>query len=715
MRRVICLILFPLISLALSAVTVSGIITDESGKAVSGAVVSDGRRQALSADDGSFTLNDVSNKITVYRIGFYPYVLACGEHDQLGIRIRLKPKPITLPTIRVTESAWDIMSPPLDRVSLPVDPDRHYYSAGEIVTASPAVHSQDVQLAGENQVVSILGNLSRHTLVVLDGVPLNPGGGAYDISLLDTENIESVEIIKNNASVYGGASAIGGVLNITSKKATEAGDQFSIESEIGSFGYAKNSLSFGTSRAGHNLRLSLSNLNTDNDFPYKVPDWWSPDSIAVRENNAKRQNSVSAAYSRNWAGSRLSLQSDFTSFHRQLPGTVNFLDVYSNAFLDGLASRNRVSFNTPVLSCDSGLLAWLNFDSTTYDNTSASLPVFLSKYRQKYTEYGLRGNLGRELPLSGLLTVTAGLAAEAGAERYQNLNLLASGNDLEFDSFFANGSLKSGVELDLDDLLGSASGALRYDYTDREDNLTWRVEGSITHIGYLETTLGGTLGTSYSLPSPYDLYWKGDSQALGNPDLASERSKGWQLWLENRLGSFKLKSTFHHNLIENLIQWRQIQMFGNVWKPVNIGRARIRNLELEAGWQPREWISLSGSAVFTEALDLSTLDESEAPTLMYTPGIGLSAKLDLNWKGFSFWSNLGYTGTQYTTPDNLTDPLPSYYLLDLGMSYKLGLGSWNLTPNFNIRNILNESYEVYAYVPQPGISFYGGFKLQVSD
>ncbi|MBW6513491.1 MAG: TonB-dependent receptor [Candidatus Syntrophosphaera sp.] len=690
-----------------------GKIIDEAGNPVPGAVVSDGQNQVFSANDGTFYFYTSADSLIVQRLGYLPRRVAFSNMIK---PIVLKAEPIVLPKVIVSETALDLFSAAPDRISLPIDPDRHYYSAGEILSSAPSIHSNDVLLKGESQSVSILGNLARHSLIVLDGIPLNPDGGSFDLSLLEADNIASIELIRNNASVYGGASAIGGIVQITSKQgSTRSGERFLLGTELGSFGYAKNSFSFETAQSDWNLRFSASNLNTDNDFPYRVREWWTADSLAVRANNAKRQNSLSASYSRRFDELRFSLQSDLSSFHRQLPGTVNFADVYLNAWLEGFANRNRLALDAPFGGLETRLLLWLNLDGTLYDNTRAPLPVFVSKYRQKLANLGLRLSLGRETHLFKSLKWNSGLAAEAGTEHYQNLDLLMPDKDLDHYSRFANASLKNSLVLDLGDLIWTNSAALRHDHADLEDNLSWRLESGLRHIGFVETILGATLGTSFSLPSPYDLYWKGDSQALGNPDLASETSRGWQLWLENRLGAFSLRTSYHHNDIDNLIQWRQIQMFGNVWKPLNIGRARIRNLEVEAGLTPWEWLSFSSSALYTQALDLSSLPADSAPRLMYTPELNYSLRLELNWANFNFWSRYAFTGEQFTTPDNLADPLPSYSLLDLGFSFPLSVMDWKITPHFSMRNLLNASYEVYAYVPQPGISFYGGLSLQFSD
>lgn len=704
------LLILMLSSAALAATTTRlGRIVDEAGKPLEGAVISDGQQSVFSAPDGTFYIYTASDSLSVQRLGYFPRRVAFRD---LVSPVVLHKEPILLPKVVVSETAQDLIWSAADRVLLAVDPDRHYYSAGELLGSSASAHSNDLRLKGESQSISLLGNLPRHSLILLDGVPLNPDGQGFDLSLLEPQDIESVDIIRNNASVYGGSSAIGGLVRVKTRKAEgQSRASLSLGSELGSFGYARNSLSYSVAKTAWDFRFSLSNLNTDNDFRYKVPSWWAADSSAIRRNNAKRQNSLALSLGRNAGSGRLCFQTEYISFHRQLPGTVNFLEVYRNAYLKGSTSRNRLSCEGKWRGWEPQGVLWLNLDSTLYDNTQATLPVFLSKYRQRMLDLGLRGMLTREYPLSRHLSMPVGATAEAGLKRYQNLNLLASGADLDQRAGFANASLKAALKYDRDTISGFCSGAMRYDWQDPDDALSWRLEGSLRHYGWVQSTLGATWGTSFSLPSPYDLYWKGDSQAIGNPDLKSETSRGWQAWLENKLGAFSLKAAWHHNSIDRLIQWRQIQLWGNVWKPLNIGRARIRNLELEARLEPLDWLSLSAGGLYTQALDLSAAPPDAAPQLMYTPKTSYTLAADISWKSLRCWSRYSFTGEQYATPDNLAAPLDSYGLLDFGATLDLNLQGWILSPQINIHNVLNSRYEVYAYVPQPGIALYGGVTL----
>ena len=83
--------------------------------------------------------------------------------------------------------------------------------------------------------VSIRGAEPRHTLILVDGQPVlgdlaKYSGAADEVMRLGTENVERIEIIQGAASSKYGSDAIGGVVNIITKKATkEPGLQFNWE------------------------------------------------------------------------------------------------------------------------------------------------------------------------------------------------------------------------------------------------------------------------------------------------------------------------------------------------------------------------------------------------------------------------------------------------------------------------------------------------------
>lgn len=83
--------------------------------------------------------------------------------------------------------------------------------------------------------VSIRGAEPRHTLILVDGQPVmgdlaKYSGAADEVMRLGTENVDHIEIIQGAASAKYGSDAIGGVVNIVTKKARDtAGFQVNAE------------------------------------------------------------------------------------------------------------------------------------------------------------------------------------------------------------------------------------------------------------------------------------------------------------------------------------------------------------------------------------------------------------------------------------------------------------------------------------------------------
>ena len=98
---------------------------------------------------------------------------------------------------------------------------RQYRTVGEALQGVPGLHI--VQSGSKGSVTSVFsrGGNSNHTLVLLNGIEINDPGapaGAFDFSTLTTENVERIEVIRGPQSGLYGSAALGGVINIITKK-----------------------------------------------------------------------------------------------------------------------------------------------------------------------------------------------------------------------------------------------------------------------------------------------------------------------------------------------------------------------------------------------------------------------------------------------------------------------------------------------------------------
>jgi outer membrane cobalamin receptor len=91
----------------------------------------------------------------------------------------------------------------------------------EVVSQATGVNVREFGGLGSASTISIRGSSSDQVVVLLDGIRLNPsGGGGVDLSTIPAEHIASIEVIRGGDSAFYGDGALGGVINIKTKKLT---------------------------------------------------------------------------------------------------------------------------------------------------------------------------------------------------------------------------------------------------------------------------------------------------------------------------------------------------------------------------------------------------------------------------------------------------------------------------------------------------------------
>ncbi|HRT96425.1 MAG TPA: TonB-dependent receptor plug domain-containing protein, partial [Planctomycetota bacterium] len=91
----------------------------------------------------------------------------------------------------------------------------------ELLRTVPGVDVVQAGPAGGQSSVFLRGAKSEHTLVLLDGVELNDPitpGRSFDWAHLTADNVERIEVLRGPQSTLYGSDAIGGVINIITRK-----------------------------------------------------------------------------------------------------------------------------------------------------------------------------------------------------------------------------------------------------------------------------------------------------------------------------------------------------------------------------------------------------------------------------------------------------------------------------------------------------------------
>ena len=97
--------------------------------------------------------------------------------------------------------------------------ERQLVNVGDALRHVVGVDVRQTGGPGTQSSVFIRGANSQHTLVMIDGVQVNhPSIGGFDFADLTTENIERIEIVRGPQSTLYGSDAMGGVINIVTRK-----------------------------------------------------------------------------------------------------------------------------------------------------------------------------------------------------------------------------------------------------------------------------------------------------------------------------------------------------------------------------------------------------------------------------------------------------------------------------------------------------------------
>jgi iron complex outermembrane receptor protein/vitamin B12 transporter len=126
-----------------------------------------------------------------------------------------------------------------------------------------------VQTGGRGGGTSLFvrGGNSNFNKVLIDGVPANDIGGAFDFGDLATTGVDRVEVMRSSNSVLYGSDAMTGVVSIVTKRGRSVRPELVYSIDGGNFSTLKNNLSIGGAAKRFDYFSEYSYFRTDNDVP----------------------------------------------------------------------------------------------------------------------------------------------------------------------------------------------------------------------------------------------------------------------------------------------------------------------------------------------------------------------------------------------------------------------------------------------------------------
>jgi len=538
---------------------------------------------------------------------------------------------------------------------------------------------------GASSSVFMRGANSASTLVLIDGVQVKSNTtGSFDLQHLQMDNIERIEILRGPQSTLWGADAVGGVINIVTKKG-KGDPTHSLSFEGGSFATFKETLS--SSGGSNNLDYSFTASRTDSDgFSAFNKDRGATE----KDGYANNTFSTRAGYNF-WDDARVELITRLTRAKYDFDG---FSSDVSGNFSTNETFYIAAPFQKSIFKWwDAKINLNFNYDKLKTNDTGP------------FTSNSLITNRTYTVDLQNNISINDNFSTVFGFE-YQITNGENTSAATLFDpAFFIEFENKSqGYYMqstaNLFDSLSLTAG-FRQDFNTRFDNkLTYKFEGAYkVKTEPVDIKIRGAYSTGFRAPSINQIIFPG----FGNINIQPEESENREVGIEFSFFSDRLSvgSNYFNVDYTDLIEAVEIAPF--IFEAQNVGTASSEGVENFIKWQILDNLDITASHTWNNAVD-----ERTGKTLRRRPKNNFSVSLHQNWnKKLDSIVTVSYRSAldQATVGTPFYSRVGGRTLVRTAVSYQVNK-SIKLTARGE--NLLDKDYEEPFRTGTQGISGYAG-------
>jgi vitamin B12 transporter len=519
-----------------------------------------------------------------------------------GIEAQTPPDSALLPPIVVTATRVPTRADRLaQRVTvLPADELRAagITTVAEALQAVPGLSVVRTGAPGAATSVFVRGGESDYVKVLIDGVPVNEPGGAFDFAHLTLDNVDRIEVLRGPAGVVYGSDAVSGVIQVFTRG---SGRHLSLGARGGTLGTVELDGSAAAGNATMGVALGARWVGSDGLYAF----------------NNRYENRALGARVRLAPGDRtelgLTLRLLDADFHYPTDGAGNVVDVNQHQLTDmttlglDLAHRlwRRGELRVTLTSNDIGG----GFDDLP-DGPGDTLGTYAFRTQRDLKRRGVDARL--VLVPADVVRLTVGGAVEHERERSVSRSESEFGPyETTLDASRDNGA--GYVELSAAGGPATLTAGVRLDVNARFGNfVTYRVGATASLPA--GARVFGSAGSAFKAPLFFEQF--GGTFVIGNPDLEPERSTSWDLGVEQALlaGRVRASAAYFGQRFRDLIQFTFTPVTPGGPNYVNVAAADADGLELELRVVPVRGLSLAGhyTHLRTRVTDSGTLPADDA-------------------------------------------------------------------------------------------------------
>ncbi|MEN5094193.1 TonB-dependent receptor [Pseudomonas protegens] len=515
--------------------------------------------------------------------------------------------------------------------------------------------------------IYLRGTGSAQSLVLVDGQRISSSSsGDSNLQYLNVQQIERVEVLRGSRSVIYGSDAIGGVIQIFTRRGAQQGLQGRMHVGFGSNQTWERSL--GLSGGDERTRFSL---GASLDETAGI-DWTHESFPSDTDHDGYRNKSLSFTLSH--------------ALNDDLEGGFNLLD-----------NRGRARYDNPFGRYDSSYNVFAQDPYTDFSVSSVSgyLDANLNDYWKSRLELGHSEN--RDLKRDKLSDERSVFNTYRDSLNWQNDMRLDEDNSLILGADWYEDRLNTSPAQFAEDSRWNRAAFIQHRFHSesfstelglrRDQNQQYGSQNTWSGTFTLPLNPDNDLLLSYSegfrAPNFSDLYYPGFS----NPDLKPEHSKSYELqWRSQLTQSSRLEASIYRTDIKDAIIYDRVAQ-----RPENVGAARINGFEAALKQELLGWQTSIGTAI------IDPRNRKNGHQLPRRARRTLSLDLDRQFDLLAFGASWQLVSKSYEDLSVKKQvPVGGYGLFGLRSSWAL---KRELKLDLKLDNVFNKSYtrELYEY------------------